>query len=94
MFNESYAWNSKQFAGAPGAARVDPRDDPLVLRNMAKVAGDSMDRDFLLNLAQHIEEDYAHGFKLCPKCGEGHMIAVMIIDPQPGFRSAVELDSS
>jgi len=31
---------------------------------------------------------------LCPKCGEGHMIAVMILEPEPGFHSAFKLDSS
>jgi len=31
---------------------------------------------------------------LCPKCGKGHMIAVMIIEPEPGFNSAFKLDSS
>jgi hypothetical protein len=31
---------------------------------------------------------------LCPKCGEGHMIAIMILEPEPGFQRAFKLDSS
>jgi hypothetical protein len=31
---------------------------------------------------------------LCPKCGEGHMIAIMILEPEPGFHSVFKLDSS
>ena len=31
---------------------------------------------------------------LCPKCGQGHMIAVMILELEPGFHSAFRLDSS
>ena len=31
---------------------------------------------------------------LCPKCGEGRMIAVMILEPEPDFHSAFKLDSS
>ncbi len=40
---------------------LDPKDDPLVLRNMAKVGYtfDEADCDFLLNLAKNIELDFA-----------------------------------
>ena len=54
--------------GADSGQMVDERDDPIVLRNMARVMKDSMafgaaDREFLISLAENIEHDYAHGFK-------------------------------
>ena len=42
----------------------------------------------------HVEEAGIAELMLCPKCGEGHMIAVMILEPEPDFQSAFKLDSS
>jgi hypothetical protein len=70
------------------------RNKKRLLARCRELLGESAVPEDTVGEESDVEEFTMNESMLCPNCGEGHMIAVMIIDPQPGFHSTVELDSS
>jgi hypothetical protein len=70
------------------------RNKKELLARCRELLGESTEMDETLEEESGVEEAGIAELMLCPKCGEGHMIAVMILEPEPGFQSAFKLDSS
>ena len=69
------------------------RNKKELLARCRELLGEPTEMEDTVGEQSDIGESGMAELMLCPKCGKGHMIAVMIIEPEPNFQSAFKLDS-